>query len=91
MKRLRGSIATYIIRELYYLSQKYYFPNLTVAALKWVYTRSFITSTIIGVSDFLQLRENLYSLTNEVLFTDKLEREINALHWKFRDPIRIIQ
>ncbi|SOV24678.1 aldehyde reductase, putative [Plasmodium sp. DRC-Itaito] len=91
MKRLRGSIATYIIRELYYLSQKYYFPNLTVAALKWVYTRPFITSTVIGVSDFLQLRENLYSLTNEVLFTDKLEREINALHWKFRDPIRIIQ
>lgn len=91
MKRLRGSIATYIIRELYYLSQKYYFPNLTVAALKWVYTRSFITSTIIGVSDFLQLRENLYSLTQNVLFTDKLEREINALHWKFRDPVRIIQ
>ncbi|CRH00712.1 aldehyde reductase, putative [Plasmodium relictum] len=91
MKRLRGSLATYIIRELYYLSQKYYFPNLTVAALKWVYTRSFITSTIIGVSDFLQLRENLYSLTDKVLFTDKLEREINALHWKFRDPIRIIQ
>ncbi|SCN61549.1 aldehyde reductase, putative [Plasmodium chabaudi chabaudi] len=91
MKRLRGSIATYIIRELYYLSQKYYFPNLTVAALKWVYTRPFITSTIIGVSDFLQLRENLYSLTQNVLFTDKLEREINALHWKFRDPVRIIQ
>ncbi|ANQ08881.1 Uncharacterized protein PCOAH_00032460 [Plasmodium coatneyi] len=91
MKRLRGSIATYIIRELYYLSQKYYFPNLTVAALKWVYTRSFVTSTVIGVSDFLQLRENLYSLTEDVLFTDKLEREINALHWKFRDPIRIIQ
>lgn len=91
MKRLRGSLATYIIRELYYISQKYYFPNLTVAALKWVYTRSFITSTIIGVSDFLQLRENLYSLTDECLFTDKLEREINALHWKFRDPIRIIQ
>ncbi|CXI68844.1 aldehyde reductase, putative [Plasmodium berghei] len=91
MKRLRGSIATYIIRELYYLSQKYYFPNLTVAALKWVYTRSFITSTIIGVSDFLQLRENLYSLTQNLLFTDKLEREINALHWKFRDPVRIIQ
>ncbi|SBS84902.1 aldehyde reductase, putative [Plasmodium ovale] len=91
MKRLRGSIATYIIRELYYLSQKYYFPNLTVAALKWVYTRSFVTSTVIGVSDFLQLRENLYSLTENVLFTDKLEREINALHWKFRDPIRIIQ
>ncbi|SBT79510.1 aldehyde reductase, putative [Plasmodium malariae] len=91
MKRLRGSIATYIIRELYYLSQKYYFPNLTVAALKWVYTRSFVTSTVIGVSDFLQLRENLYSLTDQVLFTDKLEREINALHWKFRDPIRIIQ
>ncbi|GAB67139.1 oxidoreductase aldo/keto reductase domain containing protein, partial [Plasmodium cynomolgi strain B] len=90
MKRLRGSIATYIIRELYYLSQKYYFPNLTVAALKWVYTRSFVTSTVIGVSDFLQLRENLYSLTEDVLFTDKLEREINALHWKFRDPIRII-
>ncbi|SBT36876.1 aldehyde reductase, putative [Plasmodium ovale wallikeri] len=43
------------------------------------------------VSDFLQLRENLYSLTENVLFTDKLEREINALHWKFRDPIRIIQ
>ncbi|KJP87940.1 hypothetical protein AK88_02374 [Plasmodium fragile] len=91
MKRLRGSLATYIIRELYYLSQKYYFPNLTVAALKWVYTRSFVTSTVIGVSDFLQLRENLYSLTEDVLFTDKLEREINALHWKFRDPIRIIQ
>ncbi|CRG94004.1 aldehyde reductase, putative [Plasmodium gallinaceum] len=91
MKRLRGSLATYIIRELYYLSQKYYFPNLTVAALKWVYTRSFITSTIIGISDFLQLRENLYSLTDNFLFTDKLEREINALHWKFRDPIRIIQ
>ncbi|GAW81612.1 aldehyde reductase [Plasmodium gonderi] len=91
MKRLRGSIATYIIRELYYLSQKYYFPNLTVAALKWVYTRSFVTSTVIGISDFLQLRENLYSLTEDVLFTDKLEREINALHWKFRDPIRIIQ
>ncbi|EUD68734.1 hypothetical protein C922_01134 [Plasmodium inui San Antonio 1] len=91
MKRLRGSIATYIIRELYYLSQKYYFPNLTVAALKWVYTRSFVTSTVIGVSDFLQLRENLYSLTENMLFTDKLEREINALHWKFRDPIRIIQ
>lgn len=91
MKRLRGSLATYIIRELYYISQRYYFPNLTVAALKWVYTRPFITSTIIGVSDFLQLRENLYSLTDECLFTDKLEREINALHWKFRDPIRIIQ
>ncbi|SIO73508.1 Aldo-keto reductase (Fragment) [Babesia microti strain RI] len=91
MARLRGSIASRAVKEYYDISQEYRLPNLTVMALRWVYTRPFINATLIGANDLYQLRESLYCVDEELPMTDMMERHINQVHWKWRDPIRIIQ
>ncbi|KAK2197873.1 bifunctional NADP-dependent oxidoreductase domain superfamily/NADP-dependent oxidoreductase domain [Babesia duncani] len=91
MGRYRGSLAARAVKEYYEVAMKFGLPNLTAMALRWVYTRPFICSTIIGFSDLYQLRENLYCMDPELPMTDLMERSINQIHWKWRDPIRIIQ
>ncbi|KAF8820041.1 aldo-keto reductase [Cardiosporidium cionae] len=91
MKRLRGSLAARAIREYHDLAIKNQMKNLAMVALRWVYSRPFVCSTIIGATDLLQLRENLWCTNDAISISDLIEREINALHWKWRDPLRIIQ
>ncbi|GIX65923.1 aldo-keto reductase [Babesia caballi] len=91
MARYRGSLAARAVRDYYDIAMSYKYPNLCALALRWVLTRPFICSTIIGVSDLYQLRENLHCLNPSLGVTDRMEREINQLHWKWRDPLRICQ
>ncbi|GFE55254.1 aldo-keto reductase [Babesia ovis] len=91
MSRYRGSLAARAVKDYYELAMWYKYPNLCAFALRWVFTRPFICSTIIGANDFYQLRENLHCLNPALGMTDLMEREINQLHWKWRDPIRICQ
>ncbi|XP_951775.1 aldo-keto reductase family protein, putative [Theileria annulata] len=91
MKRYRGSLAARAVKEYYDVAMEFKLPNLTVMSLRWVYSRPFIFSTIIGCNDMYQLRENLYCLDPELPITDLMERRINQIYWKWRDPIRIVQ
>eukprot|EP00375_Theileria_parva_P002828 XP_765509.1 aldo-keto reductase [Theileria parva strain Muguga] len=91
MKRYRGSLAAKAVQEYYEVAMEFKLPNLTAMSLKWVYSRPFIFSTIIGCNDMYQLRENLYCLDPEIPMTDLMERRINQIYWKWRDPIRIVQ
>ncbi|KAK1444099.1 NADH-specific methylglyoxal reductase-related protein [Babesia gibsoni] len=91
MARYRGSLAAQAVKEYYDIAMWYKYPNLCALAMRWVLTRPFICSTIIGVSDLYQLRENLHCLNPSLGITDLMERQINQLHWKWRDPLRICQ
>nr|PUA88304.1 aldo-keto reductase [Toxoplasma gondii TgCATBr9] len=92
MKRYRGSLAARAVSAYFYLALRLEHPNLTVMALRWVLSRPFICSTILGFTDFYQLRENLFCTTPACgALSDWAEREINFLHWKWRDVLRIIQ
>eukprot|EP00903_Cladosiphon_okamuranus_P016715 g15407.t1 len=55
-------------------------------ALAFVYTREFITSTIVGATDIETLRENLRALNCPV--TEAAHKEIVAVHEEFRDPTK---
>ncbi|UKJ90832.2 hypothetical protein MACJ_001767 [Theileria orientalis] len=91
MKRYRGSLAARAVKEYNEVAMEFKHPNMTTMSLKWVYSRPFILSTIIGANDLYQLRENLYSMDEDLPVTDLMERRINQIHWKWRDPVRIIQ
>ncbi|EKX73084.1 oxidoreductase, aldo/keto reductase family member protein [Theileria equi strain WA] len=91
MTRYRGSLAAKAVQEYYEIALSFKLPNLSVMALRWVYTRPFICNTIIGASDLYQLRENVHCLNPELPITDLMERKINQVHWKWRDPLRIVQ
>ncbi|ORM40180.1 Aldo-keto reductase [Babesia sp. Xinjiang] len=91
MSRYRGSLAARAVRDYYDIAIGHGFPNLCVMSLRWVFTRPFILSTLIGVSDLYQLRENLACLDPSLVITEAVEREINQIHWKWRDPIRILE
>ncbi|PHJ25015.1 aldo-keto reductase [Cystoisospora suis] len=92
MKRYRGSLAARAVMAYFYLALRLEHPNLTVMALRWVLSRPFICSTVLGFTDFYQLRENLFCTTPACgVISDWAEREINFLHWKWRDVLRIIQ
>ncbi|KAL8454803.1 hypothetical protein Emed_000054 [Eimeria media] len=83
MQRLRGSMAAKAVREYFNLARKFEQPNLTTVSLKWVFSRPFIASTLLGFSDYYQLRENLHCLHPAAgAMTDWMEREINFIHWK---------
>ncbi|KAL8425377.1 hypothetical protein Efla_003605 [Eimeria flavescens] len=82
MQRLRGSMAAKAVREYFNLARKFEQPNLTTVSLKWVFSRPFIASTLLGFSDYYQLRENLHCLHPAAgAMTDWMEREINFIHW----------
>ncbi|GBE62014.1 aldo-keto reductase [Babesia ovata] len=91
MKRYRGSLAARAVKDYYDIAMSYKYPNLSALSMRWVLTRPFVCSTIIGVNDMYQLRENLHCLNPCLGVTDLMEREINQLHWKWRDPLRICQ
>ncbi|CAM9184606.1 unnamed protein product [Pylaiella littoralis] len=55
-------------------------------ALAWVYSREFITSTIVGATNIDTLRENLHALNCEV--TEKAHTEILKVYEEFRDPTK---
>lgn len=52
----------------------------TQLALAWVYSREFVTSTVIGATTTLQLRDNLRSLNCPV--TEKADEQIRVLYDK---------
>jgi len=53
-------------------------------ALAWCYSRSFVTSTIIGATNLTQLRENIDAL--EVGLNDDLLQGINRIHEELSNP-----
>ena len=57
----------------------------TQFALKFVESREFLTSSIIGATSMDQLRENIDA--HEITWTDEMEREANRLHKTYRCPL----
>jgi aryl-alcohol dehydrogenase (NADP+) len=58
--------------------------NLTKLSLAFCYSRRFIKSTIIGVTNVGQLNENIEAL--EFKITDEIETEIFKIYQKYTDP-----
>ncbi|MEM7727729.1 MAG: aldo/keto reductase [Pseudomonadota bacterium] len=57
----------------------------TQFALKFVESREFLTSSIIGATSIEQLAENIDA--HEIDWTDEMEREANRLHKTYRCPL----
>jgi aryl-alcohol dehydrogenase-like predicted oxidoreductase len=53
-------------------------------ALKFVETRAFVTSVIIGATSMAQLEHDLAGF--DMAWTDEIERQVNALHIAHRNP-----
>ncbi|RZV43823.1 MAG: aldo/keto reductase, partial [Acidimicrobiales bacterium] len=53
-------------------------------ALKFVETREFLTSNIIGASSMAQLKENIDA--HEIKWTPEMEKAVHKLHVKLRSP-----
>jgi len=58
-------------------------------ALAFVYSRPFVTSTIIGATNPQQLRENVMALNLAPLSDDALMR-LNEIYQKHRDPSKVL-
>ena len=58
--------------------------SLTQLSLAFCYSRPFISSTIIGVTNIDQLNENIEAL--EFKITDEIVMEIYQIYQKFTDP-----
>ena len=57
----------------------------TQFALKFVETRPFVTSSIIGATDLEQLKENIDA--HAITWTDEMEAAATALQEKYRSPV----
>ena len=57
----------------------------TQFALKFVETREFVTSNIIGATTIDQLKENIDA--HELIWTDEMEREAHRIHATHRSPV----
>lgn len=57
----------------------------TQFALKFVETRPFVTSSIIGATSVAQLKENIDA--HEITWTKEMEAEASRLHKKHRSPV----
>ena len=54
-------------------------------ALKFVESRAFTTSNIIGATTMEQLKSNIDA--HDITWTDEMEAAANALHEKYRCPL----
>ncbi len=57
----------------------------TQFALKFVESREFLTSNIIGATSMAQLKENIDA--HEITWTDEMEKEAHRLHKTYRCPV----
>ncbi len=57
----------------------------TQFALKFVETRDFVTSNIIGATTLAQLKENIDA--HDITWTDEMEAQAHRLHTIFRSPV----
>jgi len=89
MKRYRASLAARTVVELHKSAMFHGHPNLSHLSLQWVYSRPFVCSTLIGATDLYQLKENICIVGRRM--TDYQERDVNAIYWRRRDMLRIIQ
>jgi aryl-alcohol dehydrogenase-like predicted oxidoreductase len=60
--------------------------SMTQLALGWVYSRPFVTSTLVGATSVNQLRENLDAL-NTPVFSNVIH-DLQEVFVKYRDPSR---
>lgn len=59
---------------------------LAPLALGWVYSRPFVSSTVIGATSLEQLRDNVMSLN--MIVSDEVTELINEIHRKYLDPTK---
>lgn len=57
----------------------------TQFALKFVESRDFVTSNIIGATTMAQLKENIDA--HDIVWTDEMEKEADRLHQTYRCPL----
>jgi aryl-alcohol dehydrogenase-like predicted oxidoreductase len=57
---------------------------MSVLSLAWVYTRPFVTSTVIGATSLTQLEDNVMALNMPI--SEEVARMINEVHRSYIDP-----
>ena len=57
----------------------------TQFALKFVETRPFVTSNIIGATTMDQLKDNIDA--HDITWTDEMERAASRIHATYRSPV----
>lgn len=85
MARYRTLQAQDCVFEYKEIAARYGF-SMTQLGLGWVYSRPFVTSTLVGATSLNQLRENLDAL-NTPVFTNVIH-DLQEVFVKFRDPSR---
>ena len=85
MHRYISSPAMEAVRRYQELADSLSIP-LTPLALAWVYSRPFVTSTIIGATNLRQLEDNVMALNMPI--TDDIAAALNAVYRDHLEPTR---
>jgi len=88
MARYKQSLAKDAVLKYCEIADKY---NLTPTelALSWCYSRPHVTSTIIGATSTLQLKENIEAYSKIDKINDSVLEEIQNVYKKYRDPSKL--
>jgi len=85
MERFKNSLSRKAVHK-YFVKSNEWSIQLTELALGWVYSREFVTSTIIGATSTNQLRDNIISLN--VPMVEDMQEHIENNYVTFRDPTK---
>jgi aryl-alcohol dehydrogenase-like predicted oxidoreductase len=83
LERYEGAGGQEAIDEFCDLAQSFGVSPASLA-LKFVHSRSFVTSTIIGATKLEQLNDNLKAF--EMEWSDEMDKALHKLHVKYRSP-----
>jgi aryl-alcohol dehydrogenase-like predicted oxidoreductase len=88
MTRYKQSLAKDAVNKYCEIADKY---NLTPTelSLAWVYSRSHVTSTIIGATSLTQLKENIEAYGKIDKISDSVIEDIQSVYKVYRDPSKI--
>ena len=88
MPRYKQSLAQDAVREYGEIAKKIGLTP-TELALSWCYNQKHVSSTIIGATSLLQLRENINAYGKKHLVNDEVNADIQNVYKKYRDPSRM--
>jgi aryl-alcohol dehydrogenase-like predicted oxidoreductase len=83
LSRYNGSLSKEATAQYIALAE-HYGLSLTEMALAYVYSRNFVTSTIIGATNMVQLKENIDAIN--IQLTDEIVSKIEEIHMAIPNP-----
>lgn len=86
MQRYIAPPATAAVSAYLQFAEQEAFLPLLPLALSWVYSRPFVTSTVIGATSLSQLEENILALN--IPMTDEFTEAFNKIYRSHQDPTK---